>query len=67
MLDSGDKLKVDQTHLETVIPAIGKELKVHLTANTPHRTNIFLKINIQNLTNIVMYLETTHSTFNSSM
>ena len=24
MLDSGDKIKVDQTHLETVIPAIGK-------------------------------------------
>ena len=23
MLDSGDKIKVDQTHLETVIPAIG--------------------------------------------
>lgn len=26
MLDSGDKLKVDQTHLETVIPAIGKSV-----------------------------------------
>ena len=25
MLDSGDKIKVDQSHLETVIPAIGKE------------------------------------------
>ena len=24
MLDSGDKIKVDQSHLETVIPAIGK-------------------------------------------
>ena len=24
MLDSGDKIKVDQTHLETVIPAIGE-------------------------------------------
>ena len=23
MLDTGDKVKVDQTHLETVIPAIG--------------------------------------------
>ena len=23
MLDSGDKIKVDQAHLETVIPAIG--------------------------------------------
>ena len=23
MLDTGDKLKVDQEHLETVIPAIG--------------------------------------------
>ncbi|KAK7102717.1 DNA/RNA-binding protein KIN17-like [Littorina saxatilis] len=28
MLDSGDVLKVDQTHLETVIPAIGKSVKV---------------------------------------
>lgn len=24
MLDSGEKLKLDQTHLETVLPAIGK-------------------------------------------
>ena len=24
MLDTGDKVKVDQTHLETVIPAIGE-------------------------------------------
>lgn len=24
MIDSGDKLKLDQTHLETVIPAPGK-------------------------------------------
>ena len=24
MLDSGDKIKVDQSHLETVTPAIGK-------------------------------------------
>uniref|UniRef100_A0A0B7A2H7 DNA/RNA-binding protein Kin17 WH-like domain-containing protein n=1 Tax=Arion vulgaris TaxID=1028688 RepID=A0A0B7A2H7_9EUPU len=28
MLDSGDKLKVDQTHVETVIPGIGKTLMV---------------------------------------
>ncbi|KAH9494684.1 hypothetical protein Btru_020198 [Bulinus truncatus] len=28
MLDSGDKLKVDQTHVETVIPAIGKTVMV---------------------------------------
>ncbi|XP_002159932.3 DNA/RNA-binding protein KIN17 isoform X1 [Hydra vulgaris] len=27
-LDSGDTLKLDQTHLETVIPAIGKEVKI---------------------------------------
>ena len=26
MIDSGDKLKLDQTHLETVIPAPGKSL-----------------------------------------
>ena len=24
MIDSGDKLKIDQAHLETVIPAIGE-------------------------------------------
>ncbi|XP_076448545.1 DNA/RNA-binding protein KIN17-like [Babylonia areolata] len=28
MLDSGDTLKVDQTHVETVIPAIGKSVMV---------------------------------------
>lgn len=28
ILDSGDKIKVDQAHLETVIPAIGKSVKV---------------------------------------
>lgn len=28
MLDTNDKLKIDQTHLETVIPMIGKELMV---------------------------------------
>lgn len=28
MLDSGDKLKVDQSHLETVIPAIGKTVLI---------------------------------------
>ncbi|KAI8781936.1 DNA/RNA-binding protein KIN17 [Biomphalaria glabrata] len=28
MLDSGDKLKVDQSHVETVIPAIGKTVMV---------------------------------------
>jgi DNA/RNA-binding protein KIN17 len=28
MLDSGDKLKVDQTHVETVIPGIGKTVMV---------------------------------------
>ena len=26
MIDSGDILKIDQTHLETVIPAIGNDL-----------------------------------------
>lgn len=26
MVDSGDILKIDQTHLETVIPAIGNDL-----------------------------------------
>lgn len=26
MIDSGDKLKLDQTHLETVIPAPGKSV-----------------------------------------
>ncbi|XP_070328054.1 DNA/RNA-binding protein KIN17 isoform X2 [Odocoileus virginianus] len=28
MIDSGDKLKLDQTHLETVIPAPGKRIRV---------------------------------------
>uniref|UniRef100_A0ACB8FLR9 Uncharacterized protein n=1 Tax=Sphaerodactylus townsendi TaxID=933632 RepID=A0ACB8FLR9_9SAUR len=28
MIDSGDKLKLDQTHLETVIPAPGKKVLV---------------------------------------
>lgn len=28
MLDSGDVLKVDQTHLETVIPNLGRRVKV---------------------------------------
>ncbi|XP_035676956.1 DNA/RNA-binding protein KIN17-like [Branchiostoma floridae] len=28
LVDSGDKLKVDQTHLETVIPAVGRAVKV---------------------------------------
>lgn len=28
MLDSGDKLKLDQEHLETVIPQVGREVKV---------------------------------------
>lgn len=28
MLDTGDKLKVDQSHLETVIPAIGKTVMI---------------------------------------
>ena len=26
MIDSGDKLKIDQAHLETVIPAIGEQV-----------------------------------------
>lgn len=30
MLDTGDKLKVDQSHLETVIPAIGTEILLAL-------------------------------------
>lgn len=28
LIESGEKLKVDQEHLETVIPAIGKEIMV---------------------------------------
>ncbi|XP_055509413.1 DNA/RNA-binding protein KIN17 isoform X2 [Leucoraja erinacea] len=36
MIDSGDKLKVDQTHLETVIPAPGKKL---LVVNGGYRGN----------------------------
>ncbi|XP_019633854.1 PREDICTED: DNA/RNA-binding protein KIN17-like [Branchiostoma belcheri] len=28
LVDSGDKLKVDQTHLETVIPAVGRPVQV---------------------------------------
>jgi len=28
MIDSGDKLKVDQTHVETVLPALGKTVKI---------------------------------------
>ncbi|KAJ7329274.1 hypothetical protein JRQ81_015448 [Phrynocephalus forsythii] len=28
VIDSGDKLKLDQTHLETVIPAPGKRVRV---------------------------------------
>ena len=28
MIDSGDKLKVDQTHVETVIPGFGKSVKI---------------------------------------
>lgn len=32
MLDSGDKIKIDQAHLETVIPAIGEPL-VHVECN----------------------------------
>lgn len=28
MLDTGDKLKLDQAHLETVIPAIGRQIQV---------------------------------------
>ncbi|KAL2102609.1 hypothetical protein ACEWY4_001777 [Coilia grayii] len=34
MVDSGDKLKLDQTHVETVIPAPGKRV---LIVNGPHR------------------------------
>ncbi|CAF88922.1 unnamed protein product, partial [Tetraodon nigroviridis] len=34
MIDSGDKLKLDQTHLETVIPAPGKRV---LILNGAHR------------------------------
>ncbi|XP_056879004.1 DNA/RNA-binding protein KIN17 [Takifugu flavidus] len=34
MIDSGDKLKLDQTHLETVIPAPGKQV---LILNGPYR------------------------------
>ncbi|XP_015238028.1 PREDICTED: DNA/RNA-binding protein KIN17 [Cyprinodon variegatus] len=34
MIDSGDKLKLDQNHLETVIPAPGKRV---LILNGPHR------------------------------
>ncbi|XP_003972738.1 DNA/RNA-binding protein KIN17 [Takifugu rubripes] len=34
MIDSGDKLKLDQTHLETVIPAPGKQV---LIVNGPYR------------------------------
>ena len=29
MIDSGDKLKVDQTHVETVIPGLGKDICTH--------------------------------------
>jgi DNA/RNA-binding protein KIN17 len=28
MLDSGDKLRLDQVHLETVIPAVGRAVRV---------------------------------------
>ncbi|XP_036373436.1 DNA/RNA-binding protein KIN17 [Megalops cyprinoides] len=34
MIDSGDKLKLDQSHLETVIPALGKRV---LVLNGPYR------------------------------
>ncbi|XP_039617252.1 DNA/RNA-binding protein KIN17 [Polypterus senegalus] len=34
MMDSGDKLKLDQSHLETVIPALGKQV---LVLNGVHR------------------------------
>ncbi|KAK1906264.1 DNA/RNA-binding protein KIN17 [Dissostichus eleginoides] len=34
MIDSGDKLKLDQNHVETVIPAPGKQV---LILNGPHR------------------------------
>ncbi|KAF1372162.1 hypothetical protein PFLUV_G00262320 [Perca fluviatilis] len=34
MIDSGDKLKLDQNHLETVIPAPGKQVMI---LNGPHR------------------------------
>ena len=36
MIDSGDKLKLDQTHLETVIPAPGIRI---LVLNVGHRGN----------------------------
>jgi len=28
MLDTGDKIQVDQSHLETVIPAVGKQFQI---------------------------------------
>lgn len=34
MIDSGDKLKLDQNHIETVIPAPGKRV---LILNGPYR------------------------------
>lgn len=37
MIDSGDKLKLDQTHLETVIPAPGKRI---LVLNGGYRGNV---------------------------
>ncbi|XP_058834039.1 DNA/RNA-binding protein KIN17 [Topomyia yanbarensis] len=37
LLETGDKLKVDQAHLETVIPAVGKQVKV---LNGGYRGNI---------------------------
>jgi len=43
MLDNGDMLKLDQTNLETVIPAPGKALKV---LNGPYRGHIATMIDI---------------------
>uniref|UniRef100_A0A8C9TVQ3 Kin17 DNA and RNA binding protein n=1 Tax=Scleropages formosus TaxID=113540 RepID=A0A8C9TVQ3_SCLFO len=37
MIDSGDKLKLDQSHLETVIPALGKQV---LVLNGAHRETL---------------------------
>ena len=37
MLDSKDKLKIDQSHLETVIPAIGEQ-----THQVPFHTVVFV-------------------------
>jgi len=48
MLDSGDKLKLDQAHLETVIPNIGKpsihDESVYYTVVRLHSINIFIQL-----------------------